>query len=137
MRLIIAIAAAASLIQESGTAGPKIEAGAYRIDVHLEIPNVETGDYDFSREMCVTQETFERLGPLGPGPLANCPRVTRATSTGLEISLRCEGPNTAYAIGEYRPTATGFRGTVHLNMGGKNMTLVEHQRGTRLGACAP
>lgn len=137
MRSLVFISVAAVLVQGYAFAGPSLEPGAYRIDVHLEIPNVETGDYDFTHEMCITPETTARLGPLGPGPLATCPRTVRPTSSGIQISVRCEGPNTAYAIGDYRPTNSGFRGTVHLNMGGKNMTLVEHQRGTRLGACVP
>ncbi|MEM7240021.1 MAG: hypothetical protein AAF501_19640 [Pseudomonadota bacterium] len=109
--------------------------GLYEITVALEIPNVETRDYDFSRMLCLDPDRLRVLGPLGPGPLGTCPREVRQTPTGFHVLVRCEGPNTAWARGIYEPTLDGFRGTVSMNMGGKNMTLVERQRAVRLGAC--
>lgn len=109
--------------------------GLYRIDVALEIPHVDTRDYGFSETICLGPTSLDRLGPLGPGPLRSCPRELHGSGSELQVSVRCEGPNTARASGSYRLTDTGFRGVVNMNMGGKNMTLVERQKAVRLGPC--
>jgi hypothetical protein len=111
--------------------------GAYRVAVHVAIPNVETRDYDFAAEICWrgVADGAMALGPLGPGPLARCPSEARDTAEGVTVTTRCEGPNAGFAVAAYRRTADGFTGRVEIDLGGKNMTVAEVQRGTRTGAC--
>ena len=111
--------------------------GAYRVAVHIVIPNVETRDYDFETEICWrgVDDPAMPLGPLGPGPVARCPSQAQETPEGLSVTTACEGPNAGFATATYATTAGGFSGQVAINLGGKNMTLGERQRGTRTGDC--
>jgi hypothetical protein len=120
----------------AGAAGGLPE-GAYRVLVHVAIPNVETRDYDFETEICWrgADDPAMPLGPLGPGPVARCPSQARETAEGVTVSTVCEGPNAGFALATYRRTAQGFTGRADVNLGGKNMTLAELQRGTRTGDC--
>ena len=113
-----------------------IPAGRYAVDVHLVIPHVDTKDYDFTTEICLAAgNDAAALGPLSPGPLARCPREGAIRDGALTIRVQCTGGNAGFAIGSYQPIPSGFRGRVEMNMGGKNMTLAEEQRGRYLGAC--
>ena len=47
----------------------------------------------------------------------------------------CPGRDSARALASYDLSADGFRGEVAMLLGGKNMTLTEHQVGRRLGEC--
>lgn len=111
--------------------------GAYRVSVHIALPNVETRDYDFETTICWRgpDDPEMPLGPLGPGPLARCPSKASDRSDGLVVTTACEGPNAGLAAASYRRTSDGFRGQVEINLGGKNMTLSEVQRGVRVGDC--
>ena len=120
----------------AGAAGGLPE-GAYRVAVHVAIPNVETRDYDFETEICWrgAADPAMPLGPLGPGPLARCPSHARDTAEGVTVATACEGANAGFATAAYRATPVGFSGEVAINLGGKNMTVSEVQRGTRTGSC--
>ncbi|MBY8977601.1 hypothetical protein KHP62_17445 [Rhodobacteraceae bacterium NNCM2] len=117
-------------------ADDRIAPGLYRVSTRVEIPHVDTSDYDFSRDICLRDGDFSALGPLGPGPMGQCPRRVTDQGDQLEVSVVCPGGNTGFALAQYWPAPGGFRGVVNLNMGGKNMTLVERQRGRRIGECA-
>lgn len=127
----------ASLAAAAAAAGDGLPEGAYRVAVHLAIRNVETHDYDFETEICWrgAGDPQMPLGPLGPGPLARCPSQVQDTPQGATVTTICEGPNAGFAVALYRRTAEGFTGRVEVNLGGKNMTLAEMQRGTRTGDC--
>ena len=120
----------------AGTAGG-LPPGAYRVAVHIAIPNVETRDYDFETEICWrgTGDPEMPLGPLGPGPLGDCPSEAHDTPEGVIIATACKGPNAGYAKAVYRRTPEGFSGRIEMDLGGKNMTLAETQRATRTGDC--
>jgi hypothetical protein len=127
----------ACLVPAAGAAGGGLSEGAYRVAVHIAIPNVETRDYDFETEICWrgTDDPAMPLGPLGPGPLPRCPSQARDTPDGVTVATACAGPNAGFAAASYRRTAEGFTGRVEINLGGKNMTMAEAQRGTRTGDC--
>ena len=133
MRCLAAIACLAPALAAAGG----LPHGAYRVAVHVALPNVETRDYDFETEICWrgAADPAMPLGPLGPGPLASCPAEARETAEGLVVSIACPGPNAGFATAAYRATPDGFSGHVAINLGGKNMTLAELQRGTRTGDC--
>lgn len=111
--------------------------GAYRVSVHIALPNVETRDYDFATTICWrgADDPDMPLGPLGPGPLARCPSDATDRPDGVTVATACEGPNAGLATATYRRTPQGFSGRVDINLGGKNMTLAEEQRGVRTGEC--
>ena len=114
-----------------------LKSGRYQVDVDIVLPNIDTRDYGFSTEICWerTGASGKPLGPLGPGPLGACPATAVETEDGLSISTVCKGPNAGWAMAYYRRTPLGFRGEVEMNMGGKNMTVGERQRGHWLGDC--
>lgn len=101
------------------------------------LPNIQTRDYNFETEICWRgiEDRDPPLGPLGPGPLKRCPSKVAAIKDGIAVKTTCLGPNAGWGSGTYTITPTGFKATVEMNMGGKNMTLKEIQRGTRLGSC--
>lgn len=112
--------------------------GRYRVEVSVTIPNVDVTNAAFVTEIVWNgpADPAIALGPLGPGPLRNCPSEAFEYPDRLVIETRCAGPNAGFATSVYRPTEGGFQGTVEMNMGGKNMTVGEVQRGSRLGASA-
>ena len=117
--------------------GQVIEPGLYEISVSVQIPNVRVTNSDFVTRLCWrgTADNAMPLGPLGPGPLRSCHAEARLMDERLIVDTTCDGPNAGWAVSSYRPTAAGFSGTVDINMGGKNMTVQEVQRGVRIGDC--
>ncbi|MEO1492452.1 MAG: hypothetical protein AAFV19_09910 [Pseudomonadota bacterium] len=111
--------------------------GRYLVEVAIVLPNIQTRDYNFETEICWRgiEDRDPPLGPLGPGPLKRCPSKVAAIKDGIAVETTCLGPNAGWGSGTYKITPTGFKATVEMNMGGKNMTLKEIQRGTRLGSC--
>ncbi|MEM7507615.1 MAG: DUF3617 family protein [Pseudomonadota bacterium] len=122
------------LATASAAAAEGLRPGLYDVEVRIEIPHIDTSDYDFTRQICLA-DASEDLGPMGPGPLAQCPGEVRASGKWLDVTTTCPGPNAGTALARYRETPRGFKGVVSLNMGGKNMTLAERQTGTWLGPC--
>ena len=49
--------------------------------------------------------------------------------------IACQGPNKGSAVAVFDTTATTYRGSIKMNMGGKNMTMSETQIGKRIGEC--
>lgn len=126
------------LLSLSGLAHAEvIEPGAYEVGVEVRIPNVDVSNADFTKRICLRDQDdiLETLGPMGPGPLRDCPGIVRMDGNSLIIDTTCGGPNAGWAVSTYVPTPLGFKGTVNLNMGGKNMTVQEVHRGTRVGLC--
>ncbi len=114
-----------------------IHPGAYEVDVKIRIPNVDVSNADFTTRICLRsdEDLSSKLGPLGPGPLKDCPGVARTDGSSLIIDTKCDGPNAGWAVSSYFVTSRGFEGTVNMNMGGKNMTVQEIHRGTWAGKC--
>lgn len=114
-----------------------IEPGLYEVSVSVRIPNVRVTNADFVTRICWRDalDTSMPLGPLGPGPLRSCPATARRSGAQMIVDTQCEGPNAGWAVSSYRSTAGGFSGAVEINLGGKNMTVRELQRGVRVGAC--
>lgn len=119
------------------TADGGLRKGLYVVKVEPKIPNVDLKGAESEVRICWQGPGKAKtpLGPLGPGPLKNCPATARATEGGMEVTTRCPGPNMGHALSRYRVTSDGFRGWVSMNMGGKNMTVTEKQTGTWVGRC--
>ena len=121
----------------SSVAAEDLRPGRYQVAVEITLPNIDTSDYDFQTEICWrgTSAPGMPLGPMGPGPLRDCPSVVSDTTDGLLVETICEGPNAGWAVSIYHPTPTGFKGRIDMNMGGKNMRVGEIQRARWLGPC--
>ena len=133
MRLIAAILALAAPLAHAEPIPP----GAYRVAVEIVLPNIESRDYGFVTTLCWrgASDPDMPLGPLGPGPLRTCPAKARSARGEVTVDTVCPGPNAGWASARYRAVPGGFRGSVAINLGGKNMTLTEIQRGRRTGPC--
>ena len=88
---------------------------------------------------CLTHAAIasgEAFSVLGENPISKCPRIDqRATATTARYRIRCPGPNSASAEASFETNATGYSGTIAMQMGGKNMTMSETQVAVRVGDC--
>ena len=117
-----------------------LQPGLYEVTFTLEMPNViATGIGPGTLRRCVTADdlrTGNAFGVLGDNPIRACALKDYDISTDrAQYRIECAGPNTPFATGVFELTATSYRGVISMNMGGKNMTMSERQRGRRLGAC--
>ena len=89
---------------------------------------------------CLTADAIESgqaFFVLSENPIRACPLTdVRATPTTTRYRISCPGANAASAEGDFETTATSYRGTISMQMGGKNMTMSETQAAVRVGACA-
>jgi hypothetical protein len=113
--------------------------GLYDIEIRIDLPHVLEVAPPKRVTRCLTASAIESgraFFVLSENPIRACPLTDyRATTTTARYRIRCPGPNAASAEGEFETTATGYRGTISMQMGGKNMTMSETQVGVRVGAC--
>jgi hypothetical protein len=117
-----------------------LQPGLYEITVNLELPNVvATGVGPSTLRRCITADdlrTGNAFGVLGQNPIRACPLKDYAISTSQALyRIECAGPNAPHAAGVFDLAPGSYRGVITMNMGGKNMTMSERQRGKRIGAC--
>lgn len=119
-----------------GQAG-ELRHGQYSVAIEITLPNVNTSDYSDESEICWKGpgDVDMPLGPLGRGPLKNCPANAEWVDGEIHVHTTCPGPNAGFAVSVYKIVPGGFRGTSDLNMGGKNMRVGERQHGRYLGPC--
>lgn len=114
--------------------------GLYDIEVRLSLPYVLEVSPSKRLARCLTASAIESgraFFVLSENPIRACPLSDyRATTTTARYRIHCPGPNAASAEGEFETTATGYRGTISMQMGAKNMTMSETQVAVRVGACA-
>lgn len=71
---------------------------------------------------------------LSDNPLRNCALLDYQASDGaVSYRIACPGPNKRSAVAVFKTTATTYRGSIQMNMSGKNMTMSEPQAGGRIG----
>jgi uncharacterized protein DUF3617 len=116
-----------------------LKPGFYEVTVSLEMPNVVTGIGPGTVHRCVTAadlSTGNAFGVLGENPIRSCPITDYSISANRALyRIVCPGPNAPSAAGAFDLAATSYRGVITMDMGGKNMTMSERQRGRRIGAC--
>ncbi len=117
-----------------------LEPGMYEVTVTLELPNVvATGVGPSTLRRCLTAEDMRSgnaFGVLGDNPLRACPLKDYTASNNRALyRIECPGPNAPFAAGVFDLAKASYRGVITMNMGGKNMTMSERQRGRRVGAC--
>ena len=136
--LVVSVSA---LLTLWGTAQPPaFRPGLYNIEVRLELPYVLDVSPPRRLTRCLTASAIKSgraFFVLSENPISACPLSDyRATGTTARYRIRCPGPNAASAEGEFETTATGYRGTISMQMGAKNMTMSETQVAVRVGTCA-
>lgn len=113
--------------------------GLYEIEVRIGMPHVLRVGEPHQVRRCVSAADLESGSAffvLSEHPLQACALVDYRAAAGVaRYRIVCPGPNAAGAEGEFERTPTGYRGTISMQMGGKNMTMYETQAATRLGAC--
>ena len=136
--------AAIAIVLLSGSASAEdraeLQAGAYEVDVRLEIPNVWNWSAKKTETICVPGATAANGPPLpvlsGNNPLAKCPvKDIRLEGAGLSFVIMCDGRDAAKARAVYVLSPGAFKGRIAMVMGGKNMTMTEVQEGRRIGGC--
>ena len=114
--------------------------GLYDVEVHLHLPYILEVAPPTRVTRCLTATAIasgRAFFVLSENPIKTCPLSDyRATATTARYRIRCPGPNAASAEGKFETTATGYYGTISMQMGGKNMTMSETQVAVRVGTCA-
>jgi Protein of unknown function (DUF3617) len=119
-----------------------LQAGAYEVEVRLELPNVLSRGADSTTTICLPYVDGANGAPFpvlsSNNPLAKCPasNVERDGAT-LSFDIFCEGRGAARARAVYTLMPRAFEGRIAMVMGGKNMTMTEVQTGRRVGSCEP
>ena len=132
--LVAALAATGSV-----AADPFLAPGLYRVEVRIALPHVQDAAAPFVVTRCVSPtdlESGEAFSLLSKNPLRNCDLLDYQVTDGTaSYRIACPGPNKGSAVAVFQTKATTFRGSIEMNMGGKNMTMSETQAGMRIGNC--
>lgn len=128
------------VLSSASSAGDAVmlEAGAYEVQMRLELPHVETMKVQKTAQVCITDGGTRGIVVLSENnPLARCPASNvKQTGDELVFDLICEGHNQAVAQAKFQLWPDRFAGAFEMKMGGKNMTMTERQTGRRIGVCA-
>ncbi len=134
-------AAIAALIPATNAiaTGIPLTPGLYQIEVRISLPNVQDVAQPLLLKRCVTDGDLaagRAFFVLSDNPLKNCDLLEyRVEDDQASFRIVCPGPNKASAIGVFSLMPDAYRGSIKMNMGGKNMTMTEAQIGKRMGAC--
>ncbi|MGI9387931.1 MAG: DUF3617 domain-containing protein [Methyloligellaceae bacterium] len=117
----------------------ELRPGLYEIEVSVELPHLTNPAATQKVSMCITDAqsaghaTFQILSEM---PIAKCPTSPISFGGGkAEFRVICPGKRAAHALAKFSISTDAFDGTIRMNMGGKNMTVIERQKGKRIGTC--
>jgi len=137
--LIAAGALAAVAATGAGAEDSSLTPGLYRVEVRIGLPNVQDVAAPLVVTRCVSREglrTGQAFFILSDNPLKTCELVDYQASPGTAIyRVACVGHNRGSAAAVFDTKSATYRGTITMNMGGKNMTMSETQIGKRIGDC--
>jgi hypothetical protein len=137
--LVRASAVATLAATASGAAEPVLTPGLYRVEVRVALPHIQDVAAPMLLTRCVTPPDL-RSGRaflvLSDNPLKNCALLDyQTTADTATYRIACPGPNMGSAVGVFDFNGAAYRGSIEMNMGGKNMTMSETQVGRRIGDC--
>jgi hypothetical protein len=122
-----------------GAEAPALEPGEYEVRVRLELPHLENTAATKLARICLTGDnsSAHSLVALSDNnPLSRCPASNIREDGGtLSFEIVCPGRNAAIGWAKFAIQTHGFEGAIAMKMGGKNMTMTEHQSGRRVGNC--
>ena len=136
----IALAVIAGAIGTGSEAADSLlSPGLYQVEVQISLPNVQ----DTVAPMLVTRcvglddlQSGQAFFVLSDNPLKKCDLLDYRMTAGTAVyRIACPGPNKGSAVAMFDTTGTSYRGSIKMNMGGKNMTMSETQVGKRIGDC--
>ena len=123
----------------SSAADPALAPGLYQVEVRISLPNVQDVAAPIVLMRCVSPaalESGQAFFILSDNPLKNCNLLDyQATADTAIYRIVCPGPNMGSAVALFETTGAAYRGSIKMNMGGKNMTMSEAQVGKRIGDC--
>jgi hypothetical protein len=132
--VIAALAAAAAGAAEASPA-----AGLYQVEVRIHLPNVQDVAAPLIVTRCVTAQDLQSgqaFFILSDNPLKACDLADYQLTAGTAIyRIACAGHNRGSAVAVFDTKPAAYRGTISMNMGGKNMTMSETQVAKRIGDC--
>ena len=130
---------AALLSSNPAAADPLLSPGLYQVEVRISLPNVQDTAAPLVLTRCFSPadlQSGQAFFVLSDNPLKRCDQLDYRMNAGMAVyRIACPGPNKGSAVAVFETTATSYRGTIKMNMGGKNMTMSETQVGKRLGDC--
>jgi uncharacterized protein DUF3617 len=113
--------------------------GLYKVEVRISLPNVQDAAAPIVLTRCVRPDDLESgqaFSILSDNPLKKCELLDYQTTSSTAVyRIACPGPNKGSAVAVFDTTNTSYRGSIKMNMGGKNMTMSETQVGKRAGDC--
>jgi hypothetical protein len=135
-----AVSVIAALAATGSGAGERSPApGLYRVEVRISLPNVQDTADPLVLTRCVSPadlKSGQAFFVLSDNPLKNCPLLDYQVAADMATyRVACPGPNRGSAVAVFEITGTTYRGSIKMNMGGKNMTMSETQAGKRIGDC--
>ena len=125
--------------QISASADTVLRAGAYEIEVRLELPYVLDTNTRKIERVCLNSNKSMIFGLAvlsDNNPLSKCSASNAVVAVDtLSFDINCPGVNSAHGHASYFIASNNFRGRIEMKMGGKNMTMTEVQVGHRVGSC--
>jgi hypothetical protein len=113
--------------------------GVYDVQVETALPNTYNIASRTIVRHCVTPAdlvTGRAFFVFSDNPLRACAlQDYDVRQAKVRYRITCPGPNAASAFAEFELQPTHYHGTIQMQMGGKNMTIVETQRAMRFAAC--
>jgi hypothetical protein len=123
----------------SSASEPALRPGLYEVDVRISLPNVGEAAPPSLITRCITPDDVRSGGAffiLSDNPLRQCAVLDyQTTASTVVYRIECAGPNRGSAVASFDIKETTYRGTIKMNMGGKNMIMSEAQAGKRTGDC--
>jgi hypothetical protein len=141
MRTLLIAAGLLAALAATGcnAAGSSLTPGLYQVEVRISLPTVGDVAAPLVVTRCLSPDDLksgQAFFVLSDNPLKRCELVDYQATAGTAIyRIACAGPNRGSAVAVFDTKATTFRGTIKMNMGGKNMTMSEMQAGKRIGDC--
>ena len=123
----------------AGAADSLLIPGLYQVEVRISLPNVQDVAAPLLLTRCIglpDLQSGRAFFVLSDNPLKDCDLLDyQATADTAIYRIVCPGPNRGSAVGVFETTGSAYRGSIQMNMGGKNMTMSETQAGKRIGNC--
>ena len=115
-----------------------LAAEAYLVESKTVMPHLdEMRRVSKSGRYCVEETDLSSLFPVLAQPALRGCRLVQAEQPQTSVShvLSCPGANGAVGTARLRATPTGWRGSLEVKMGGKNMTFSQYVDAKRVGQC--
>jgi len=117
-----------------------MQPGHYEIQIDTGMPNLDKAQWGRTVvKQCLTRTDIESgqayRGPRGD-QYADCKLMDYKSLNGeVSYHIVCPGANAPSGYGAFTYTDTTFQGSVKMQMGGKNMTMIQEYTAKRVAGC--